>query len=150
MSAESILLIDARIALRRCPDHNMNQAHTLTRAVRKSLSTDSHHSAETEMPISRVSRVFPHQKRNEEPFQWDALLGQHPDPVQASHAIPTLQEVWPPGNLCILKNRQYTSEQFRLGRYLRRRKENFQRCFKASQLYIQFNFDPLESAASFT
>ena len=47
MSKESIDIINARATLRRYPNHNMNQACTLTWAVQKSLSTDSTPQAET-------------------------------------------------------------------------------------------------------
>ena len=42
ISAETIHLIDTRVALHLIPDHNRNQARTLTRAVQRSLLTYFH------------------------------------------------------------------------------------------------------------
>ena len=47
MTADTIRLIHTRTYLRRCPDHNRNHVHTLTWDIRKSLSTETHHQAET-------------------------------------------------------------------------------------------------------
>ena len=60
MSKESIDIINARATLRRYPNHNMNQACTLTWAVQKSLSTDSTPQAEGGAGIDNINGIFRH------------------------------------------------------------------------------------------
>ena len=46
MSSYSICLINTCFTLRRCPNHNRNQSHTLMQYIRRSLSMDSYRQVE--------------------------------------------------------------------------------------------------------
>ena len=49
------------------------------------------------MPLFRVPKVVPHQNRNEELFQQDALAVHNPDTGGEPCTIPTLRCIQPPG-----------------------------------------------------
>ena len=57
------------------------------------MMSDSPRTPKIPIPLYMMPRVFPYQKRTEEPFKQDALVGKHPDPGVAPHKISTLQEV---------------------------------------------------------
>ena len=54
MKSDTILLINTRTDLCHCPNHNGNLAHTVTRDLRKSSSTDTHCWVDTAVEEIRV------------------------------------------------------------------------------------------------